>query len=372
MKGWAERMNIEIAKILEADIATAIWKEDCYNAHDMGFHGKIFEIHPDFRRGLLGFLRMKWAFFRSNITQDYDTILFSNEAITGIHSIRKGTKTMYYAHSISRHLFDLKEDYEKKVPKIIRPFYRIANFLLKELYIWELQKIDVIFVNSLTNKNRIKEWIWRDDAIILPPPVDTKAFSPHTKENVENIIQGIWLNYKDYYISFARLTHVKRIDSIIRTFQQFPDKKVLILYGPHDSQKNEFIQLGTGYPNIIFHTLSDNNLLPTFISWAIASIAVSKQEDFWMVAIESMACGVPVIAVQEWWFQESILDGITGQFISPNDIEGVLGKSIQSFDSTRSKEMEQSCINHSKNYSLEKFSETLLSHIQKLHETEKN
>lgn len=80
-------MNIEIAKILDADIATALWKEDCYNAHEMRFHGKIFEVHPDFRRGMLGFLRMKWTFFRSNITQNYDIILFSNEAITGIHSI---------------------------------------------------------------------------------------------------------------------------------------------------------------------------------------------------------------------------------------------------------------------------------------------
>lgn len=58
-------MNIEIAKILDADIATAVWKSDCYDARAMGFVGDIFEVNPDFKKGMLGFLKMKWRFFRS-------------------------------------------------------------------------------------------------------------------------------------------------------------------------------------------------------------------------------------------------------------------------------------------------------------------
>jgi len=30
-------MNIEIAKILDADIATALWSPDCYDIQAMGF-----------------------------------------------------------------------------------------------------------------------------------------------------------------------------------------------------------------------------------------------------------------------------------------------------------------------------------------------
>jgi glycosyltransferase involved in cell wall biosynthesis len=45
--------------------------------------------------------------------------------------------------------------------------------------------------------------------------------------------------------------------------------------------------------------MKDGNNLPHIISGAIASICVSQNEDFGMVAIESMACGVPVIAVDE-------------------------------------------------------------------------
>lgn len=37
MKGGAERMNIEIAKILDADIATSIWDDDCYDPEEFDF-----------------------------------------------------------------------------------------------------------------------------------------------------------------------------------------------------------------------------------------------------------------------------------------------------------------------------------------------
>jgi hypothetical protein len=89
MKGGAERMNIEIAKILSADIATTVWKSDCYDARAMGFEGKIIEILPSFRKGIIGFLEMKWAFFRRrDIYDGYDVVIFSNEAITGIWNIK--------------------------------------------------------------------------------------------------------------------------------------------------------------------------------------------------------------------------------------------------------------------------------------------
>jgi len=43
-------MNIEIAKILGADIATAYWSPDCYDARAMGFSGKIIQVYPQFQK----------------------------------------------------------------------------------------------------------------------------------------------------------------------------------------------------------------------------------------------------------------------------------------------------------------------------------
>ena len=74
---------------------------------------------------------------------------------------------------------------------------------------------------------------------------------------------------------------------------------MLFLHGENDPQKSEFYALAQGYENIKFLTLSDNTELPRYISGAIATIAISKNEDFGMITLESMACGVPVIAVDE-------------------------------------------------------------------------
>jgi hypothetical protein len=121
IKGGAERMNIEIAKILNADIFASVFTQESYDLRQMGFTGKCIEIFPAFRKGMLGFILMKLAFlFGSYGLRDYSVVIFSNEAISARFWARKAKK-IYYAHSISRHLFDQKTDYVKKVPKWARP-----------------------------------------------------------------------------------------------------------------------------------------------------------------------------------------------------------------------------------------------------------
>ncbi len=74
--------------------------------------------------------------------------------------------------------------------------------------------------------------------------------------------------------------HAKRIDAIIEAFKRTPKEKVLILYGKNDTQKEELFALAAGYDNIVFRVLSDNENLPILINGAIASISISKDEDF--------------------------------------------------------------------------------------------
>jgi hypothetical protein len=132
---------------------------------------------------------MKWKFFRSKkLLKNYTNILFSNEAISGIWSIVPGTKTYYYAHSISRHLFDQREDYIKKVHPLIRPLFSIFAYFLREIYKKEISKIDTIFVNSQANKERMSEWLGRDDAIVIYPSVDLEKFDIFDKNTISQKI----------------------------------------------------------------------------------------------------------------------------------------------------------------------------------------
>ncbi len=366
MKGGAERMNIEIAKSLNADIATAIWSPDCYDARSMGFTWKIIQTCPNFRKWMIGFIKMKWSFFRStHILPQYDTIIFSNEAISGIWKIKPETKTFYYAHSISRHLFDQKDDYMRKVNVFIRPFFSIFTSILRYIYIKEISKIGTIFVNSKANQNRVRDWLKREDSIVIYPSVDTEKFNIFEKKLISQIIAIEWINwsYKDYYLSFSRLTHAKRVDTIIRAFQKMPEKKVVILYGENDSQKDEFIELWGWYSNIIFHKLKDNNNLPYIIWWSIATICISKNEDFWMVTIESMACGTPVIAVDEWGYQESMMAGKTGYLLETSNLEEKIAQTITSTDNTSLISMKDSCRERAMDFSKENMLDAINKYI---------
>lgn len=273
---------------------------------------------------------MKWRFFRSKkLLKNYDIVLFSNEAISAIWGVQKETKTYYYAHSISRHLFDLYDAYLEKVPRFAIIPYKIFAFFLKKLYLAETKKIDTIFVNSTANQKRVGNWLQRNDAKILYPPVDTQKFTPNTNAN---FCDKFTEAPQEFFLSFARLTHAKRVDTIIQAFKKIPEKNVIILFGAEDSQREDFMKLADisptkikntfikskNYPNIYFYSLKNNEDLVDFVRQATATIAVSKNEDFGMVAIESMACGTPVLSVNEGGFCESVQSGKNGFFLPKN------------------------------------------------------
>jgi hypothetical protein len=52
----------------------------------------------------------------------------------------------------------------------------IFAFFLRSIYIREVRKVETVFVNSIKNQERMKEWIGRSDSIVLSPPVDTHLF----------------------------------------------------------------------------------------------------------------------------------------------------------------------------------------------------
>lgn len=381
MKWGAERMNIEIAKMLDADIATAYWSPDCYDARAMGFRGKIIQVNPGFKKWMLGFLRMKWSFFRSRkLLEEYDQVLFSNEAFTAISWVKPWTKTYYYAHSISRHLFDQKKEYLSKVPFLAKPFFIVFSFFLRKLYQSEIAKVDTIFVNSEANKKRVADWLGREDAIVLYPPVDTEHFVPVKNSETEHKIEILktW-KLENYFLSFSRLTHAKRVDDIIRVFQELPERHLLVIYGEQDSQKDEFAKLAgidlqkshdnpciqsDTYPNIFFIKLRDNDELPEYIRNAIASICISKNEDFGMVAIESMACGTPVIAVDEWGYRESVIDRKTGWLLDSKNYRDELKESVSKLTREQALSMQDACRTQALLFSLDAFKKTLLRYIK--------
>jgi hypothetical protein len=215
-RSGTERINISIANILDADIATAIWSANSYDAAELGYHRKVFELFHRFYGGWIGFVRMKWGFlFSRKITKNYERIIFSNEALTAMHRVMPGTETIYYAHSLPHILFDGREEYMKSVPFFFHEFYAIAHWLRRILYLYEIRKVGKIITNSKMNEEWLMKWSRRTDIILIYPPVNTLRFHPQKVKgsffiqehnNVESVIEK---EVKDYYVSPSRLKNEK-------------------------------------------------------------------------------------------------------------------------------------------------------------------
>lgn len=170
---------------------------------------------------------LKWAFAVNarKLAKNYDTIILSGDCLSAVHHFRE-KKILYYCHTIPRYLFDQKEEYERKVPKIMLHVYQVMTAIFKRAYLRDLGLIEKLITNSRNTQARIKTFTGRD-ADILYPPVDTQFFCPGDTYE------------KGYFLSFARLSSIKRVDRIVSAFQHMPDQQLIITYGKNDPEKSK-------------------------------------------------------------------------------------------------------------------------------------
>lgn len=175
----------------------------------------------------------------------------------------------------------------------------------RKTYLEDLAEIDTLLTNSKNTQKRIKNFTGRH-AEILYPPVDTQFFSPSEGGNnapltrgVENQNESGGLSSKKYFLSFARLSSIKRVDRIVTAFQRMPEENLIITYGKNDPERATISEMIQGYPNISMRESPSDMELRELIRGATATIYVPVDEDFGMSPVESMSCGTPVIGVND-------------------------------------------------------------------------
>ncbi len=344
-KWWWERLITMMGKVLNADIASWFFSEGSFDLRKEWFNWKMISVSSEIFKKWFRHLKLKWAFlFKTKFLKDYDTVIFSWDCISAVRNCTKLQKKIYYCHTPPRYIYDLNELYLQKINFLVRPFFKLGFFVFKSLYERDIKKMDLILTNSQNTKDRIKDFLWID-AEILYPPVDLSEFK-----------------YKwqlDYYLSFARLSTVKRVDRIVEAFKLMPEKKLVVIYGQNDPQKQEVMDFAKWFTNIEFKTLPWNVGFTDYVGNCIATIYIPVNEDFGMSPVESMAAWKPVIWVNEWWLKESIIDGKTWVLIdSEAKIEDIV-KAVEFLTPEKCIEMRWDCENRANNFSLEKFSERL-------------
>jgi D-inositol-3-phosphate glycosyltransferase len=157
--------------------------------------------------------------------------------------------------------------------------------------------------------------------VLVPCGVDMDRFAPMDKEQAR---RSLGLRDGERIILFVgRIEPLKGIDILIGAAAQLHDDenfKVLIVGGDAraDGQIAELRaqaeRLGIDH-HVSFVGAVDHEELPLYYNAADVCVVPSYYESFGLVAVESMACGTPVVASRVGGLTSTVRDGETGYLI---------------------------------------------------------
>lgn len=248
----------------------------------------------------------------------YDVVISSS------HLVSKGAITapnqphICYCHSPVRYGWDLYHQYleEANLTKGLKA--TIVKYLLHRLRSWDAltaNRPDFFIANSNYIAKRMQK-VWRAEAKVIYPPVDTERFKISEKPD-------------EYYFTAGRFVPYKKIDLIVKAFKQLPHLKLVVCGdGPQARQIKEASGKNV---EIISHASEAD--FASYMSNAKAFL-YAAEEDFGIILAEAQAAGVPVIAFGKGGAAE-IIEHLNTGILYPEQTADSLVMAINNFEKNR-------------------------------------
>jgi glycosyltransferase involved in cell wall biosynthesis len=362
-KGGGEKLVFALRNHYQADLYTgAIDLEnwDPENKKTDSFVQALWDkkykfkwLHQDSQIPIWGKIKRQMFFLLSPKVKEleqFDVVFFSGN-IAMAQSRLKRPKKILYCHTTPRPFTDQLPALLDSHHFIFRPFIRFFASWVVWQYRQDCLDVDLVISNSQNIQNRLKQYVGIDSTVIYPT-VDTNRFQ--------------WIEQGDYFVSYARLEKIKRLDLIIETFANLPDKKIIICSaGPLKAWIEEQI-LTRNLSNIKFLGLVSDEELAQIVGKSMAGIYIPVNEDAGITQIEIMAAGKPVIGVDEGAIPFTVLDQKTGIIINQNPTVNDLTKAIIELTPQKAISMKEACVSNAKMYDQSIFFEKMDAEIQKL------
>ncbi len=383
-RGGAERLVLILARALDADIATEFWIDETYSKSEVP--RKLFildEGEPP---------QIVWRYFRAQfnflfktrkLVRDYDVVIFSgNNCLTTAFHLKGWLKRLMrfrtrewrfsarsrtipanggevrgrqnssslcpvrilYCHSPVRHVYDLWAFNRSQQEKWWKCFlyYDIGKWGIRAVYRLGLAQMNRVLANSKNVQARLWQYC-RTWSEVVYPPIVTHKFK--------------WISQGDYYLSFARLDELKRVEDIVCAFQKLPDKKLVVASGGSELEKIQ--SLARGYANISVLGWVEHEKLYALVGNCIATVYIPINEDFGMSNLESLAAGKPVIAVRDGGLVETMEDEVHAKFIPKEYSLADLIAAIEWMTPGRALTMRRACEEQAKKFDEKVFVEKI-------------
>lgn len=344
--GGAEHVLKEFSKLYPASPIYTLLA----GAESRKYFSDVKIIESELRRWPGAYNHLKWylwampTFWEQFDFSAYDAVLSSTSAfckgiVTSTH-----IKHFCYCHTPTRYLWSDTHQYVEDLPQN-RIVKKILPFVLTWLRQWDwsaAQRVDYFIANSKFIASRIKKYYGRESVVIYPP-VNVSQFGPAK------------LQKEDYFVIVGRLRPYKRVDLVIKAFNQLGLPLKVIGSG------EELVRLqALAKPNVEFLGELPDGQRNDILQRAKAFIH-PQEEDFGIAAVEAMAAGTPVIAYAGGGALETVVDGLSGTFFAEQTweslVDAVLRFDFKKFDPVAIQ-------TYAQKFSLERFLKEMSEYIE--------
>lgn len=272
--------------------------------------------------------------------------------ISSSHAVAKGVITgpdqmhISYVHTPMRYAWDLQHQYLKESGLDKKWNGYLARYFLHKLRVWDISSangVDFFLANSKFIAQRILK-TYRRKAHVIYPPIDLSRLMPSGDKEA-------------FYLTASRLVPYKKVDLIVETFKELPNKKLIVIGRGPDFYKIK----SKASENVIMMGYQDDAILINFLQKARAFI-FAAEEDFGLLPLEAQACGTPVIAYGKGGALETVRgltkEKPTGVFFAKQDVNAI-ADAISLFEENEHMFTIQNCTLHAALFSPQQFQKNL-------------
>ncbi len=262
------------------------------------------------RRQQLYFPLYPLAFEQFDFTE-FDLVLSNKSGFC--HGVITGADTLHICYCLTPtryvwryHQYAERENLNRPTRLLLLPF-------LTQLRMWDrlaADRVDHFIAISEEVRRRIGK-IYRRDAAIIHPPVDTGRFEPASRID-------------DYYLLVARLVPYRRIDLLVEAFNKMG--RPLFIAG---SGRDESRLMELSGPNITFLGYVPDDQVPDLMARCRAFV-FPGEEDFGIAPLQAMAAGRPVIAYAAGGALETVVPG-TGCLFAEQSVDAII-EAVENYD----------------------------------------
>ena len=230
------------------------------------------------------------------------------------HGIKapEGAMHVNYYFSPMRYLYDQQSVYQDRGGVAGRLLGLIAPRLTR----WDREaaaRADHVWAISQFVAGRVREAYGREARVIYPP-VRTGLFRPAAEKKRE-----------DEYLVVSALVPYKRVDLAIHAANRLGKRLRVVGGGPLLAQMRRL----AGPTVTVEGWASEARLIELYQSRR--ALLYPVEEDFGIVPLEAMACGMPVLALRAGGLLETLPEGVCGGFFDEPDAE-TLAEAWEAFD----------------------------------------